>query len=76
MWDSPAYGQRAWNIATDEVTRIGTGATLLASLENDLWITLGDKGDGTVANRPAVVCGRARTPRTDLSRGRRRGDGS
>ena len=50
VWDSPAYGQRAWDIATDEVTKIHDGgATWLISLENDVWITLDDKGVGTVA---------------------------
>jgi hypothetical protein len=46
-WDSGAYGQRAWDIDTDEVVRIGTGATLLRAVENGTWATFADRGTGT-----------------------------
>lgn len=45
-WDSGAYGQRGWDISTDGVTRIGTGATLLLALENGIWATYKDHGTG------------------------------
>jgi hypothetical protein len=46
-WDSPAYGQRAWDTDTDAVTKIGHGETLLVALENGIWVTNNKTGDGT-----------------------------
>lgn len=46
VWDSGANGQRAWDIVSDEVTRVGTGATFLLALENGLWVTYNRMGDG------------------------------
>lgn len=45
-WDSAAYGQRAWDIATDKVTKVGTGATFLIRVENGVWVTLPESGGG------------------------------
>jgi hypothetical protein len=44
-WDTRA-GQRAWDIASDKVTKIGSGATFLVALENGVWVTNNDTGDG------------------------------
>jgi len=49
-WDSAAYGQRAWNIDTGMVAKIGTGATLLRAVENGTWVTFGDRLTGTEAS--------------------------
>jgi hypothetical protein len=47
VWDSAADGQRAWDIDTDTVTKVGTGATFVVAIENQLWATLWKKGTGT-----------------------------
>jgi hypothetical protein len=47
VWDSAKGGQRAWDIDNDTVTRVGTGATFLVAVENQLWATLWNKGAGT-----------------------------
>jgi hypothetical protein len=45
-WDSPAYGQRSWDTATAKVAAIGTGATFLLAVENGLWVTFKQVGEG------------------------------
>lgn len=45
-WDSAAYGQRAWDIATDKVTKIGKGETLLVALESGVRVTNNETADG------------------------------